>query len=80
MQHHHHHHHVDHHHHHHHIDHHDQEEEQELAAEIGAAGVIKPRHENDNSGGRRHMVRLIFLKIKPDRFLELIVYSLKYLK
>ena len=35
-----------------------QEEEQEVASELGAGGLIKPRRENDNSGGRRHMVIL----------------------
>jgi len=37
-----------------------QEEEQELANEIGAGGLIKPRHENDNSGGRQHMTDAYF--------------------
>ena len=29
-----------------------QDEEQELAKELGAAGRIRPKHENDNTGGR----------------------------
>ena len=37
-----------------------QEEEQELAIELGASGLIKPRRENDNSGGRHHMV-IVFI-------------------
>ena len=37
-----------------------QEEEQELAIELRASGLIKPRHENDNSGGRHHMV-IVFI-------------------
>ena len=37
-----------------------EEEEQELAIELGASGLIKPRHENDNSGGRHHMV-IVFI-------------------
>jgi len=37
-----------------------QEEEQELAIELGASGLIKPRRENDNSGGRHHMTDAYF--------------------